>query len=119
MVLTRPARPSSRRNHHSREHPEAASHHQHHHHHAPENNSLHHLRDFQTDIDPQEEPLLSEAYSCNTLLTECEGTIDNSDAKTALIHAEVSTAKQYFKLFRTPIIHLRVSEYKSHVFLTG
>ena len=40
-------------------------------------------------MDPQEEPLLSEAYSCSTLLTECGGTIDNTDAKSALLNSEV------------------------------
>ena len=40
-------------------------------------------------MDSQEEPLLSEAFSCSTLLTECGGVIDSADPKCALLNSQV------------------------------
>ena len=85
MVLTRPARPGSRRRLHSWE--KSNDQNTHHYYTSDEDNLP---REHQMDtMDSQEEPLLSEAFSCSTLLTECGGVIDSADPKCALLNAQV------------------------------
>ena len=85
MVLTRPARLASRRRLHSQDElNEGRKHHLH----REDDHNLH--AEEQTDtLDSQEEPLLAEAYSCSTLLTECGGVIDSINNKSTLLNPEV------------------------------
>ncbi len=87
-VLTRPARPgggvrsrthlpSTEDSHHRPpEHSASTGHHHHHHHNKAHN------------MDPQAEPLLSEANSCSTLLTEC-GAVNERPGPSAFMQPEV------------------------------
>ena len=71
-------------------------------------------------MDSQEEPFLSEAFSCSTLLTECGGVIDSTDPKSALLNSQVISKRVNLLIsIKIPFLAVASTNNNSFSFLTN